>query len=96
MYTLSSPAEIMAQIVQFSYSDYYDGVHKTTLPYEVRWNVAFIIACFLAQHTVQGGDGVDPEIGYDGMQVDVHLSYGERVDLAKKLIEDFGGVKTNE
>lgn len=92
-YTLDSLAEIIAQIVDFSWDDYNPIIPENVYPDNVGWNIAYVCACFLAQHTVEGHNGVDTEYAYNGLSVDSFMSYKERLKLAKKIINQMGGPK---
>lgn len=89
MYTLNSLAEIIAQIITFAYSDYYQGDGASELPEDIQWHISYIVACFLAQHTPKGDDGCCTETAMDVMQVCTYMTYNERLELAKVVVEKF-------
>lgn len=90
-YTLDSLAEIIAQVVDFSIGDF--GFEQE-LPEYHPLHLGFVVACFLAQHTKEGHHGVDTETGMVLLQTeDRTLDYPARVNLARKAIAEFGGVK---
>ena len=87
-------AEILAQIVAYMHDDYNPRQSETVIPDEVIWNCAYVCACFVAQHTVNGGEGVDTGHPYEALKItDETISYAERVMLADSLIHSYGGVK---
>ena len=86
-------ATIIANIVEYSRNDYYPIEPETVYPEDVVWNCAYICACFIAQNTVHGQDGVDREIPLNMLKIDQHMSMEERVKLALALVEEFGGQK---
>lgn len=87
-------AAIITNIVQYSRSDYYPIEPDTVYPEDVAWNCAYICACFLAQNTVHGSDGVDRETPLNALKIDKDMSTDERMKLALALVEEFGGQKT--
>lgn len=90
-YDIDTLAGILAQIVHFARDDYNSQQSETEIPHEVLWNVAYTCACFTAQHTEQGGEGVDTEHAFNVLLLDKDISYAERVRCAHKLVEMFGG-----
>lgn len=82
-------AEVLAQIAQFSISDY----DPIPVPDEVQRNCAYVCACFLAQHTKDGVEGVETDVAMDLLKIGQSMSYGNRVLHAKRAIEEFGGIK---
>lgn len=88
-YNLDTLAEILAQIVHFARDDYQQGV----MPDESAWNAAYIAACFTAQHTLGGEEGVDTEHAYKALQVTEDVPYAARVGLAKAFILLYDGEK---
>lgn len=85
-----SLAQIMAQVVEFGREDYKGST--SVIPDNIEWNIAYQAACFLAQYTVGGDDGVDTEVAYYGLEVNKDMPYEDRLKLAYKLIEEWGGV----
>ena len=83
-------ADVIAQVVQFGLDDFQG---EDEVPESAVFNISYIVSCFLAQHTVEGRNGVGTEEAMEGMNVSEHMTYAERVELATKLIADFGGVK---
>lgn len=92
-YTNGSLAEILAQIVQFSQNLYQPIQSDTVYPEDVAENCAYTCACFIAQHTQHGNEGVELEVAYRGLKVNEWLSYSERVLLAQDIIRKYGGEK---
>jgi hypothetical protein len=90
-YSLKTLAAILAQIVQFSRDDYFNGKDAPDYPQDIGWNVAYICCCFIAQHTEQGSEGVDTEVAYVGLKVMEHMSYEDRLKLAEQLVSEWGG-----
>lgn len=89
-YAFGTLADTLAQLVQFAWDDFGpDGV----LPEGSQWTVAYQVACFTAQHTAQGGDGVETETGLTGLRVDERMAYPARLALARAHVAAFGGAK---
>lgn len=86
-YTL---AYILANIVQYSRDDYFNG-KETTYPADIGWNAAYICACFLANHTRDGESGVDTEVPHVGLKIMEEMSFDDRLKLAQALIKEWGG-----
>ena len=82
---LNPVANILAQIVQFSQDDY----HEKSYPDEQAWGVAYICACFLAQHTSHGNEGVDTEIPYVALKIGKRMPFDKRLKLAQKLVKEW-------
>ena len=78
-YSLDSLAAVIAQIVHFAHDDY---EQSGFLPEEVTWNIAYVVACFTAQHATLGKDGVHTEAALVGMKIAERMSYDERLRLA--------------
>lgn len=91
-YGVSTLGEIVAQIVHFAHDDY-SGEDSVVLPKDIQWSTAYVVACFLAQHTVNGHNGVDTAWVHTSLYIDVRLSYPARVIHANKLITELGGSK---
>ena len=86
-YSIASLAEILAQIVQFS-RDNFTGV-DSIYPEDVKYDCGYICACFLAQHTPNGNQGVETEAAIKLLKIDDALSYSDRLKLARKAIKEF-------
>ena len=84
-YTVDTLAEVIAQVVHFSMDDF-SGSSDNEYPEQVAWNVSYQVACFLAQHTLHGGNGVETDVAMDLLQVGKFMPYIERVELARKAI----------
>ena len=91
----SMPAEtlapVLAQVVQFARDDYTGP--DSVLPEAVIWSAAYVCACFLAQHTVQGNEGVDTGNPFEALRIPKEMSYAERLKLAEQLVQSWGGQK---
>ena len=83
-------ADVITQVVQFGLDDF-QGDGK--VPEQAVFNISYIVSCFLAQHTVNGINGVPTEEAMEGMKLPHFMPYTERLELAKALIADLGGVK---
>ena len=83
-------AFVLAQTVNFGWSNYTpDGKPDRV----VQETIAYQCACFVAQHTNLGGDGVEIVEAMNLLDVDRELSYDDRFNLALKCVEFYGGVK---
>lgn len=85
-------AAIIAQIVHFAHDDY-TGNDSVVLPESNAWSIAYVVACFVAQHTVNGDDGVDTEYPWKTMKITERMPYDDRLVLACEVIAAFGGAK---
>lgn len=85
--------EVLARVVEFSRNDYFNGTRTVDYPDDVACNAAFVCACFIAQCTKNGHDGVDMETPYAALAMDKDMPYKARVALAAALVADFGGCK---
>ena len=88
-YSIGTLAEILAQIAHFSTDDSEEDGPVSAIAY----NTAMICACFLAQHTDDGIDGVEIETAFDLLRCNEAMPYEERLELAKKAVAEFGGEK---
>lgn len=79
---------ILAQLVHFAHDDY---LPEGRMPPDVGWSIAYVAACFLAQHTKLGDGGVDTEVTHTGLQVGHQMSYTERLALAEELVREWEG-----
>jgi hypothetical protein len=84
-YTTKTLPEILAQIVEFAYDDY----EEYSIPEDVMWNVAYIVASFTAQHTAKGDDGVETVTALEGLRIAERMEYKERLVLAKKYVKEW-------
>jgi len=80
-------AIVIAQVVHFTLDDYAGN----PIPEAVEWNAAYISACFIAQHTVDGHEGVETEGPWKALQTMKHIPFSERLALAERLVEEWGG-----
>lgn len=89
-YPLAGLATIIAQIVHFSRDDYTGSpTMPASISQDVLWNIAYVVACFLAQHTRKGDVGVDTETAYVGMEVTADMPYSARLALAERLVREW-------
>jgi len=79
-------APVLAQIVQFAHDDF--SALEEDFPESAAYNVAHICACFIAQHTPLGDNGVDMEVPLAALRISERMSYGERLTLAVALVEE--------
>lgn len=86
-----SLAPLLAQIIHFSRDDYSFGEVDDDCPEDVVRNASYICACFLAQHTRLGDEGVDTECPYVSLRAGISMPFDERLRLAEKLVKSFGG-----
>lgn len=93
-YGRATLAETVAQVVHFARDDYRPP--DSTMPDDVVWNVSYICACFLAQHTVEGGDGVETEYPWTLLQVTTDMEYEARLKLAESAIAGLGGERSDQ
>lgn len=84
-------AQVLAQVVHFARDDYNPKQSDGGMPREGEWNLGYVCSCFLAQHTLRGGEGVDTEFGFRRMKVDKDVPFEERVKLAEAAIAELGG-----
>ena len=90
MFTDNQLALILAQIVNFGWSNYTpDGKPDQYL----QENIGYQCACFVAQHTVEGDVGVETDEAMQLMRVDKPMNEGQRFELAMKFIRMYGGAK---
>lgn len=82
-YSLSSLADVLAQLVHFVWDDYGPDDDPPEL---VQWAAAYQVACFAAQHTPQGKHGVETEEGLLGLKVKERMSYVDRLAVAKEFV----------
>ena len=85
-------AAIIAQIVHFAHDDY-SGNDSVVLPEPNAWSIAYVVACFVANHTVDGDQGVDTGEPWEVLKVAERMTYDERLVLACELIATYGGAK---
>ena len=77
--------EVLAQIVDFAWDDYGP---TNGLPEEVAWCIAHVCACFVAQNTRYGGEeGVEDDSVFSGLEIDEHLPYAKRLEMARVLVD---------
>jgi hypothetical protein len=88
-YKIDTLADIIAQLVQFARDDYQNGV----FPEAVADNCAYVVACFVAQHTADGDAGVESREAFDALAVDRDMPFSERAALAHSFITSYGGEK---
>lgn len=96
IYTLETLAETLAQIVHFAHDDYSEESGSVVLPEPARWTVAYIVACFTAQHTINGDNGVGTEEGLKGLCVDQRMTYAQRLEKAREHVATWGGPNNPE
>jgi hypothetical protein len=90
MFTDNQLALVLTQIVNFGWSNYTpDGKPDQYL----QENLGYQCACFVAQHTVEGSDGVEIDEAMTLMKIDKEMNEGERFALAMKFIRRYGGAK---
>ena len=89
-YGVSTLGEIVAQIVHFAHDDY-SGEDSVILPLDMQWSIAYVAACFLAQHTVDGHNGVETDWVHTCLRLNTRLSYSARLAHANKLVTELGG-----
>lgn len=83
-------AAVIAQLVHFHLSDFQP---KDDIPDFMTGNVSYICACFLAQHTVHGCDGVETDTARELLQVEKRMPYLRRLRLAEGAVNLLGGEK---
>ena len=89
-YPLDGLAAIIAQVVHFARDDYTGSPSMpATIPENVLWNISYVVACFLAQHTRFGEAGVEAESAYVGMEVATDMTYTARLRLAERLVREW-------
>ena len=83
-------ALVLANLVHFAWDDY----RPVGSPSEdVQRIIGYQCACFVAQYTVDGEDGVETDVGMDMMKVDTYMDKSSRVQLARRFVKAFGGIK---
>ena len=88
--TAKQLAKVLADIVQYSRNDYFDGKSEDSYPEDtVGWNCAYVCACFLANNTKYGNNGVDTEFPFTQLQIDKSMSYESRLALAEDAVKFF-------
>lgn len=90
-------APVLAQIVQFAH-DYFFSLEEDFPETEI-YTVAHICACFIAQHTPLGANGVDMEVPLAALRISERMPYSERLALAVVLVEEhqsFSGLELDD
>lgn len=88
-YTTDSLAYTLAKLVDFAWDDY-----KPNAPDEnIQRSLGYQCACFVAQYTVDGKDGVETEVGISEMATEYNVPFADRLKMAYNFISLFGGVK---
>ncbi len=85
--TNDSLAEILTRIVRFSMDNY--GGEGDEYPEDVMYDCAYICACFVAQHTRYGLNGVESEEAIRYLKIGTFLMDDERLKLAEEFIKAY-------
>lgn len=76
---------LAAQLVEFVHDDYQS---EPETPDPCVWSAAYVVACFLAQHTPRGAAGVDTETALIGLQINRRMPFAARLALAEQLVRE--------
>lgn len=82
--------DVIACIAHFAMDDFYNGdVNPPPPQFEDMVQAAYIVACFVAQNTPKGEEGVDTEYAMTRMQMTHRMPYEDRRELASRFIHEF-------
>ncbi len=85
--------DIIACIADFALDDFTES-HE--IQFEDVAQAAYILACFVAQNTPKGEEGVDTEYAMSRMEMRTRMSYDDRLGIARSFVNEFwpkGGPK---